>query len=364
MTPKNYIRTLLRAIAMVAAIFIATSAAAQTTVPQQTMEEVFHEIKTSHKYGLVITAPEGKMTDSPSIFRKGDTWYMYYIIFDGRGYETWMATSHNLLDWTTQGRVMSFTADTDWDSNQKAGYLSLVDTKWGGSYKIKRYADRYWMSYLGGSSRGYESGTLAVGIAYNEDEPTSVKEWERLEKPVLSPKDADADWWDNSVIYKSSVIEDKKKLTGYRFVMYYNAKGNAERIGMAASDDMVSWKRLGSDPVLDHHRGITGDAYLQRMGKLWVMFYFGFGWDKEQSGKAWDSFACSYDLVNWTDWQGEPLIQPSEEFDAQYAHKPCVVKHKGTVYHFYCAVDKQGNRGIALSTSKDMGKSKVHFPKR
>jgi predicted GH43/DUF377 family glycosyl hydrolase len=146
--------------------------------------------------------------------------------------------------------------------------------------------------------------------------------------------------------------------------MYYNAKGNAERIGMAASDDMVSWKRLGSDPVLDHHRGITGDAYLQRMGKLWVMFYFGFGWDKEQSGKAWDSFACSYDLVNWTDWQGEPLIQPSEEFDAQYAHKPCVVKHKGTVYHFYCAVDKQGNRGIALSTSKDMGKSKVHFPKR
>ena len=88
MTPKNYTGTLLRAIAMVAAIFIATSAAAQTTVPQQTMEEVFHKIKTSHKYGLVITAPEGKMTDSPSIFRKGDTWYMYYIIFDGRGYET------------------------------------------------------------------------------------------------------------------------------------------------------------------------------------------------------------------------------------------------------------------------------------
>ena len=86
MTPKNYIRTLLRAIAMVAVIFIATSAAAQTAVPQHTMEEVFREIKTSHKYGLVITAPEGKMTDSPGIFRKGDTWYLYYIIFDGQGY--------------------------------------------------------------------------------------------------------------------------------------------------------------------------------------------------------------------------------------------------------------------------------------
>lgn len=357
---KNFKHT----IAIVAVLFIAISATAQTSVPQHTMEEVFHKIKTSHKYGLVITAPEGKMTDSPSIFRKGNTWYMYYIIFDGRGYETWMATSKNLLEWETAGKVMSFTADTDWDSNQKAGYLSLVDTKWGGSYKIKRYADRYWMSYLGGSSRGYESGTLAVGMAYNREEPTTAKEWSRIEKPVLSPKDKDANWWDNNVIYKSSVIEDKKKLSGHRFVMYYNAKGNAERIGMAVSDDMVNWTRLGSNPVLDHHRGITGDAYIQRMGKLWVMFYFGFGWDKEQFGRAWDSFACSYDLVNWTDWQGQPLIQPSEEFDAQYAHKPCVVKHKGVVYHFYCAVDKHGNRGIALSTSKALGKSKIHFSKR
>ena len=352
-------------ITLCAAMLCATTLLAQQRVPQEEMERVYNEIHAPYKYGLVVTAPTAEqMTDSPSVFRKGKNWYMYYIIFDGRGYETWMATSKNLLEWETAGKVMSFTADTDWDSNQKAGYLSLVDTKWGGSYKIKRYADRYWMSYLGGSSRGYESGTLAVGMAYNREEPTTAKEWSRIEKPVLSPKDKDANWWDNNVIYKSSVIEDKKKLSGHQFVMYYNAKGNAERIGMAVSDDMVNWTRLGSNPVLDHHRGITGDAYIQRMGKLWVMFYFGFGWDKEQSGRAWDSFACSYDLVNWTDWQGQPLIQPSEEFDAQYAHKPCVVKHKGVVYHFYCAVDKHGNRGIALSTSKALGKSKIHFSKR
>jgi hypothetical protein len=130
---------------------------------------------------------------------------------------------------------------------------------------------------------------------------------------------------------------------------------------MAVSDDMVSWKRYDKDPVIDHHRGISGDAYLQRMGKLWVIWHFGFGWDKEQSGKAWDTFACSYDLVHWTDWQGKPLIEPTEPFDAQYAHKPCVVKYKGVVYHFYCAVDKAGRRGIAVATSKDMGKSSLEF---
>jgi hypothetical protein len=89
------------------------------------------------------------------------------------------------------------------------------------------------------------------------------------------------------------------------------------------------------------------------MGKLWVMFYFGFNWD-ESRNYAWDSFACSYDLVHWTDWTGEPLIKPSEPFDNRYAHKPCMVKWKGTVYHFYCAVDKENNRGIALATSKEL----------
>jgi hypothetical protein len=31
------------------------------------------------------------------------------------------------------------------------------------------------------------------------------------------------------------------------------------------------------------------------------------------------------------------------------------------VYHFYCAVNKPFQRGIALATSKDLGKSTLHF---
>jgi hypothetical protein len=31
------------------------------------------------------------------------------------------------------------------------------------------------------------------------------------------------------------------------------------------------------------------------------------------------------------------------------------------VYHFYCAVNKNDQRGIAVATSKDLGKSEVHF---
>ena len=65
--------------------------------------------------------------------------------------------------------------------------------------------------------------------------------------------------------------------------------------------------------------------------------------------------------MHWTEWEGEDLIAPSEPYDDLFAHKSCVIKHDGIVYHFYCAVNKNHDRGIALATSKDLGKSKVRF---
>lgn len=336
-------------------------------VPEQTMEKVYNEIKTPYKYGLVLVPTSNSLKmDCPSVFRKGGQWYMTYIIFDGRGYETWLAKSKNLLNWKTMGKIMSFTDTTDWDNNQKAGYVALQDTKWGGSYKWQPYKGKYWMSYFGGNTRGYEAGLLSIGIAYTDKDPASVHEWNRLERPVLKATDPDVRWWENHTMYKSSIIWDKAKTTGHPFVMYYNANGDslnkkrgAERIGIAVSDDMLHWKRFLRDPVINHHKGISGDALLQKMGDVWVMFYFGAFYPGIKG--ASNRFACSYDLVNWTDWKGAALIEPSEPYDEVFAHKSFVVKHKGVVYHFYCAVNKPGQRGIAIATSKDMGKSKVGF---
>jgi hypothetical protein len=132
-------------------------------VPQQQMQQVYDEIKTPYKYGLVMVPEnDSKKIDCPSVFRKGKNWYMTYIVFDGRGYETWLAKSKNLLQWKTLGRIMSFSDTGDWDNNQKAGYIALQDHKWGGGYKLKKFQSKYWMSYIGGKDRGYETGTLAV----------------------------------------------------------------------------------------------------------------------------------------------------------------------------------------------------------
>ena len=45
-----------------------------------------------------------------------------------------------------------------------------------------------------------------------------------------------------------------------------------------------------------------------------------------------------------------------------FAHKSYVLKHQGVVYHFYCAVNHAGQRGIAVATSVPMGRSQVSFP--
>jgi len=338
-------------------------------VPEKVMKQVYEEIKTPYKYGLVLVPPnDDKKMDCPSIFRKDNKWIMSYLIFDGRGYETWLAESDDLLHWINKGRIMSFSTDsTRWDWNQKAGYVSLQDYKWGGSYQLSTFDGKYWMSYIGGNTKGYEAGLLSIGIALTVQDPATVHEWNYLVRPVLTPTDKDVRWWENHTLYKSTVIRDKQKLTGHSFVMYYNANGDslnakrgAERIGMAVSDDMTNWTRFMKDPVINHHKGISGDAYLQKMGKVWTMFYFGAFWNMERS-YAFNRFACSYDLIHWTDWDGQDLIAPSEPYDDLFAHKSFVIKWKGIVYHFYCAVNKKQQRGIAVATSKDMGKSEMMF---
>jgi predicted GH43/DUF377 family glycosyl hydrolase len=154
------------------------------------MQQIYEEVKTPYKYGLVII-PENdtKKIDCPSVFRKGTDWYMTYIQFDGRGYETWLAKSNNLLDWKTIGRVMSFSDTTnsvEWDANQKAGYTALEDHQWGGSYKLQKFNNKYWMSYIGGKEKGYETGKLSIGIAHTEKDPTKPHEWSRTRVAVLS----------------------------------------------------------------------------------------------------------------------------------------------------------------------------------
>ena len=121
---------------------------------------------------------------------------------------------------------------------------------------------------------------------------------------------------------------------------------------MSVSKDGESWERMGDDPIIfddsvEQNQKINGDAQILKYKDLYVMLYFIY-----DHQTAYNTFACSYDLVHWTKWTGEPLIKSEYDWENLYAHKPWMVVDKGVVYHFYCAVNDKGERFIALATNK------------
>ena len=353
-------------------------AAVPTVVSQNEMRRVYEKVRTPYKYGLVVAPESNSMKfDCPTVFREGDTWYMTYVCYNGsngtngRGYETWLAKSQDLLHWETLGRILAFGKE-GWDMNQRGGFPALIDYEWGGSYNIQKYKDRYWMTYIGGAGTGYEAvnSPLSIGLASTEGDVTKAHLWETYKKPILSYNDKNAQWWEQLTQYKSTVYMVDKEKFGYQFMMFYNAGGKdethpkGERIGIAFSNDMRKWRRYKDNPIFAHDSDgtITGDAQIVKMGKLYIMFYFS-AFNPTREYNAFNTFAASYDMIHWTDWQGEDLIYPSKPYDEMFAHKSCVIYHNGVVYHFYCAVNNNEQRGIAVATSQPMGKSEVNFPR-
>ena len=355
-------------------------------ISQNVMQKIYDEVKTPYKYGMVV-APEDNYhkIDCPMVYREGNRWFMTYVVYngkdgtDGRGYETWLATSDDLLQWKTLGRLLCY-ADKEWDMNQRAGYPALIDWTWNGSYEMAKYKGRHWMSYFGGEGTGYESvrKPLNMGMASTKGDITQARPWETSPAPVLSINDKSAQWWEKLTHYKSTVYWDRNKTLGKPFVMFYNAAGinpanqlKAERIGIALSSNMTSWRRLPlrtvkrktGNPVFFHEAPgiITGDAQIVKFPHYYVMFYFS-AFNPKRKYNAYNIFAVSRDLVNWQDWEGADLIYPSKPYDDMFAHKSYVLKHQGVVYHFYCAVNHAGQRGIAVATSVPMGRSQVSFP--
>lgn len=333
-------------------------------VSRARMQAIRDEVRTPYKYGVVIEPPSGKKVDCPTVFRYGRKWYMVYVQFEAPpslGYTTQLAESSDLLHWKPLGTILDRGDLGTWDHANAGGGIALFDTKWNGGHTLQKYEGRYWLSYLGGKSFGYEQTPLWIGMASTQD-PASARLWQKLPSPVLTTEDADvrADL-ETKTLYKSFVFHDKARTLGTPFVMFYNAKGSSEQIYTATSMDLKTWKRYGEQAAVDnqppagsHHGVISGDPQIVRMKDVWVMFYFGAFWKPG----AFNTFAASYDLAHWTKWSGDDLIQPSEPYDARFAHKPWIIKHRGVVYQFYCAVaaDKDEHRTIALATSQEMKK--------
>lgn len=296
---------------------------------------------------------EVKMTDVPTVFQipGDDKWYMTFIGFDGQGYQSFIAESEDLINWSNYRLAMGYGPEGEFDHGGVVLGAYLYENYDIKAPRVLKTEDGRFYSLYGAYPRqgGYELRPGYEGIAWSKDGLT----WERAkDEPILSVHQDDCGEWEQSCIYQPWLIEHE----GRYFNIYNAANGSIEQMGLAISTDLMEWKRYDKNPVIPHG---TEGSYNEKFSSdikvfwdkdHWIGFFFGVG-----KGGAHIMAAYSSDLHSWT-VDPEPLYKAGGNpsgIDARYAHKISLVWNQinETYYMFYCAVDKNGNRGIGLITS-------------
>lgn len=292
-------------------------------------------------------------TDCPCVYQlpgQPDKWFMSFIAFNGQGYNSFVAESTNLVEWSNPRLAMGFGPTNQFDHGGCViGAFLYESYEVKAPRRLKKRDGLFWTLY-GAYPRqgGYELRPGYEGVACSEDGLT----WRRAQNtPILSVHDSDCQPWEKDCIYQPWLVEHRG-----RFFNFYNAaRGNLEQTGLAFSTDLLNWMRYPANPVIRNRQGgydaqFASDPKVFRDGDHWTMIYFGVG-----RGGAHIMAAFSRDLVHWTA-HPDPLYpaggNPSG-LDKQYAHKISLVYNPSneTFYLYYCACGPQG-RGIGLITSK------------
>lgn len=291
--------------------------------------------------------------DIPFVFAHNNQFYMLYTGYDGKGYQSALATSSDLVHWEPKGVIMA-RGEEDSDRWDKVGAAAtwmikesdnLYDTP-----RLKKIDGKYWLVYHSYPSVGYEAGPAEIGLAWCEDE--ELMDWHRLDAPVFSWKDG-ADW-EKGGLYKACIIT-----VGDTYYMFYNAKDTQrrwiEQTGVAFSKDLLHWERCEKNPIVPitpapyWNSRFLSDPYIVKDGDLWVNFFFGY--DGKVFKHAMEGLALSDNLIDWEKVE-EPILTNGEQgaIDEGHAHKASIFYHKesDTLYHFYCATrpSRDGDRAV------------------
>jgi predicted GH43/DUF377 family glycosyl hydrolase len=323
-------------------------------LPVPAQEPVPRELATPHKVGRLVIAPSAEAgafdsqgADVPFVFRHDGMFYMTYVGFDGEGYQTGLAVSSNLLDWRKEGVILPRDARHPVLRYNAALTWILRENDVFSPGRLRKVRGRYLGVYHAYPKPGYEEGPAVIGLCWSRD----LKNWE-VEEPCLRPDDGAG--WENGGLYKACILEDAGT-----YYLYYNAKDRGERwkeqTGFATSRGLKTWTRYEANPTLTNGPAgspdeiFASDPCVLRYRNRWAIFYY---W-LDAKGVARDLLALSPDLRRTVKCSVALIdVGPPGSVDSKYAHKPSVVFHRGTLYHFYCAVSNEFGRGISVATSR------------
>jgi Glycosyl hydrolases family 32 N-terminal domain len=169
-----------------------------------------------------------------------------------------------------------------------------------------------------------------------------LRHW-KLGEPILHPEDGQS--WERGGLYKSHLLMDAGT-----YYIFYNAKNQTaglwfEQTGFATSFDLVHWTRYPGNPVIQNgpadsvDERFASDPVVLRYHGLWGVYYFGLSADNH----ARELLTLGADPEHLSKVP-DPVIDvgPPGSIDDRYAHKPAVISWRGDLYHFYTGASGRG----------------------
>ena len=191
-------------------------------------------------------------TDVPTVYQiAGDPkWYMSFVGFDGKGYQSFVAESEDLLHWKNYRLAMGFGPTNEFDHGGCViGAFLYESCEIKAPRLLKKHAGKYWTLY-GAYPRqgGYELSPGSEGVASSQDGLA----WQRAKpEPIQSVFDSDCGEWEKDCIYQPWLVQHQG-----RFFNFYNAAhGHVEQTGLAFSTDLLNWMRYPANPILRNRKG-------------------------------------------------------------------------------------------------------------
>jgi predicted GH43/DUF377 family glycosyl hydrolase len=232
---------------------------------------------------------------NPSVIQQGEAYYNLYSGFDGKSWHTGLAVSADGVAWHKEGKILS-PDPASWEGDAIAANGSAL-------------ADVSGILYY------YQAGQPAqIGLARS----ANGHQWQRQGAPVLGTGPRGS--WDERGVADPYVIR-----AGGRYYMFYLGMDRArrQRLGVAASDDGVTWFKLRRNPILElgaygafDENGLGEPAVWPARGYYW-MLYTGrdrnevrrLGLARSRDGIEWEKLASVF--AGGQPWDSKALCDPS-----------------------------------------------------
>ena len=210
---------------------------------------------------------------NPSVIVFHRSYMNLYSGFDGKTWTTGLATSDDGIQWTKHGKVLSPDPNT-WEGDGMAANGAVIEN----SGRLMYF---------------YQAGIVSqIGLAFSSD----GRNWSRHGSPVLGAGPRGS--WDERGVGDPYVIRATDKL--YLFYLGMD-RARRQRLGVAVSDDGVTWTKLRSNPILElggygafDENGLGESAVWDSRGYYWMLYT---GRDHDEHRRL--GLARSRDGVQW-----------------------------------------------------------------